>query len=194
MNTPAHVILNLLCLGRQDQQRVLLPIIGGSLLPDIPMFIFYFVEKVILQTPEMTIWNEAYHKIFWQNFIDVFNSIPLILLGLAICYGFKFKVGLLFFASMLLHIFCDLPFHHDDAHRHFLPFTDWRFISPVSYWDPKHYGVIVTILECLLLIFSCIFLWRIYKSKTGRATIVLVGSSYLAYFVYGFYFWINLAQ
>ena len=65
------------------------------------------------------------------------------------------------FGSMLLHFACDLPLHHDDAHRHFLPLSLWRFESPVSYWDPKRFGWITAPLEMILTVGGCVYLsWR----------------------------------
>jgi hypothetical protein len=43
-------------------------------------------------------------------------------------------------AIKLLHIFGDLPLHHDGVHRHFLPLLEWRFVSPASCWNPAHHG------------------------------------------------------
>lgn len=41
-----------------------------------------------------------------------------------------------------LHTLIDIPIHHNDGPLLLFPF-DWecRFNSPVSYWDPMHYGV-----------------------------------------------------
>ena len=50
-------------------------------------------------------------------------------------------------AAALLHLTFDLPFHHDDAHPHFWPFSDWRFTSPLSYWDPAHDGGVIALAE-----------------------------------------------
>lgn len=38
--------------------------------------------------------------------------------------------------SLLLHACADFPLHHDDAHRQFYSFSDFRFASPISYWGP----------------------------------------------------------
>ncbi len=189
MNTPAHVMINLLCLGRQDEARVLTPVILGALLPDVPMFIFYFVEKVIRSTSERVIWSQAYHQSGWQNFIDLFHSLPLMGLGISLSYWGSSKIGVLFFASMVLHVAGDLPLHHDDGHRHFFPLSNWRFSSPLSYWDPRHYGHIVGVLEILAVIVSCIVLLRLYESWLGKITIAVIGFVYVAYFVYVFTVW-----
>lgn len=189
MNTPAHVVLNLLCVGRQDATSVIVPVAIGAILPDAPMFVMYFVAKVIWQQSERVIWTQTYNQAGWQNFIDVFNSVPLIVLGLGICWWTHSKLGILLFASMLIHIVGDFPLHHDDAHRHFFPLSNWRFYSPVSYWDPRHHGRLVTSLEQLAVVLSCGVLFQVYESMAGKASIGLVGLSYVAYFVYAFIVW-----
>ncbi|MEM9451791.1 MAG: hypothetical protein AAGA75_25135 [Cyanobacteria bacterium P01_E01_bin.6] len=182
-------MVNLFFMGRQQGLAIQLAIVTGAILPDIPIFVFYFVEKILRKTPERIIWSQVYFQENWQNFIDVFNSLPLMVLGLAISIWGKSTVVIALFISMMLHIAGDLPLHHDDAHRHFLPFSNWRFISPVSYWDPRHYGNIVVPLEILAVIVSCVVLFLSYDSLSARALIGTIGSSYLIYFIYVFTVW-----
>ena len=132
MNTPAHVAINLLCLGRRDIPNILPPVVIGAVLPDAPMFLFYFVEKVIRGTPESGIWSSAYYQPHWQNFIDLFNSLPLVLIGLVITLVVRSQWGVLLHTSMVLHIGGICRSNHNDGHRHFFPFSNWRFVSPVS--------------------------------------------------------------
>ena len=40
------------------------------------------------------------------------------------------------FSAALVHLTLDFPLHNDDARAHFWPLTNWKFTSPVSYWDP----------------------------------------------------------
>ena len=80
---------------------------------------------------------------------------------------------------MFLHLLCDLAVHNDDAHRHFLPFTNWRFISPISYWDPKHYGIIFSALEFLFTVLSSLYLGIKSHSKPMRIIAVFTLLSYL---------------
>lgn len=189
MNTPAHIIINTVCLARQDTANVLIPVVVGAILPDAPMFVFYFVEKVIKKTPERYIWEKKYYQTGWQNFIDIFNSLPFILISLTTAIWFNYQIGILFSLSMLLHILGDLPLHNNDAHRHFFPLSNWRFFSPISYWDPKYYGHIVTKVEILVTIISCLFLFVSSNSLMGKFSLGFVGFSYLAYFLYVFTVW-----
>lgn len=189
MNTPAHIVFNLLCLGRHRSTNLVTSIIMGGVLPDAPMFVFYFVEKVIRGSSEPYIWGQAYYQIHWQNFIDIFNSLPIMAFGFLFAFWASSQVGMLLFASMALHALGDLPLHHDDGHRHFFPFSNWRFESPVSYWDPDHYGGVVTRLEILAVLISCVVLFRHYRSLKGRIALGIMGALYGAYFVYVFTVW-----
>ena len=112
------------------------PVLAGAVAPDLPMFLFYAVEKLLLTTPERLIWSTRYFDAGWQDFFDVFNSLPLIGLALIVAVALRRRGLQLFFASMALHALCDLLLHHEDAHRHLFPFLDWRFASPISYWTP----------------------------------------------------------
>ena len=86
----------------------------------------------------------------------------------------------LFFASALIHLFCDLPVHHDDAHRHFLPLTDWRLASPLSYWDPNHYGHIFLWFELAFTIGSCLFVAKTSSSLSMRVVTISTLLFYVA--------------
>ena len=90
----------------------------------------------------------------------------------------------IFFASMALHCLMDLPLHHDDAHRHFLPLSTWRFRSPISYWDPRHFGSLVAGAELLGVLAGSIVLARPPNPRSVRVTAVAVLASYAVYGVY----------
>ena len=189
MNTPAHIVANLLVLTPKDKPKFQLVTVVGAILPDLPMFIFYFFEKVVWNTPEYLIWTQRYYQEGWQNFIDTFNSVPLMILGLVIAWWVKSKMGLFFFGSMMLHVLGDFPLHHDDAHRHFFPFSDWRFESPLSYWDPHYYGNFVAPLEMLMVIIGSIFLFRYSRSSFTKFLVGGGGFSYMVYLSYAIWVW-----
>ncbi len=150
MNTPAHAVLNLLVVGRGGQPWK--PILLGAVLPDLPMLAMYLVERVVLGTPELVIWQDRYYDPAWQFFIDVFNSMPMIAMALVIAYARRWSFLQVMLWSMALHVGIDFLTHVDDAHRHFLPFSDWRFESAVSYWDPDHHGRVFATLEFLFVV------------------------------------------
>lgn len=152
MNTPGHYILNLALLGNAIAFKNNVAIAIGAILPDIPIFVFYFVTKFIYKMPEGKIWSEAYYEPFWQNIIALLHSIPLAFIGAIAFYFLDWKPGVVLCISMVCHSLLDLPVHHDDAHRHFYPWSDYRFISPFSYWDARHYGKYVAFIEMALVL------------------------------------------
>ena len=175
MNTPAHLILSAVVLGRDRHRVHWLAIIAGALLPDLPMFGFYLYERLYAGQPEQLIWSVLYFDPAWQNFFDLFNSLPLVAVGLALAIYQKSGPARAFFLSMALHIAADLPVHREDAHAHFFPLTNWHFNSPLSYWDPAHFGMIVGGLEFMGVVVGSVLLirtgapWR----RVGYGTLVL---------------------
>ncbi len=189
MNTPAHVIFSLALLGRGNAAKYAVAIAVGAVLPDLLMFVFYVYEK-LKGVPETVIWSEHYFLPFWQGVFDTVNSLPLIGLGLVVAVYIKRPAWILLFASMIIHCLLDFPVHHDDGHRHFFPFSDFRFNSPISYWNPKYYGNIVGLIELILFIGGSIFLWcyenrfvtSVRSLTTLRMVILLTASVYLVFF------------
>jgi len=190
VNTPAHGVFNLLLLGRRAGAPTQLALLAGALVCDIPMFAFYFVEKVVRNVPEQTIWTESYYGTGWQAVFDTFNSLPLIAAGSLVSWWVGAKKAVLFFASMALHVACDLPLHVEDSHRHFFPLSDWRFQSPVSYWDPSHYGNYFAPMEALMVLIGVVLLFRSSGHGTGRWLAAGLGSAYALYLAYVFIVWV----
>lgn len=174
MNTPTHVVLNALVLGHGRWRPQWLAITGGALVPDLPMVVFYLVERVALGTPERAIWSTRYFDPGWQMFIDVFNSLPLIGLGAFMAWRVRASAWCVFFASMAVHCAVDFLVHREDAHAHFFPVSSWRFVSPVSYWDPRHYGSFVGVVELLLVFGGVVVLMTYYSHRSWRVIAGLV--------------------
>jgi len=78
-------------------------------------------------------------------------------------------------SAVLLHLVLDFGFHHDDGRAHFWPITNWIFESPVSYWDPRHYGTLVGGLEVFVALLCCVVLWRRFTGRWMRGVIVALG-------------------
>ena len=188
MNTPAHALINLALLGRVTPPAAVIAVLLGGLLPDLPMLLFYAAER-LQGTPEAVIWSERYFAPEWQAFFDAPNSLVLITAGAAICAWRRWEIGLLLFASMALHGVADLALHHDDGHRHFWPVSDWRFVSPVSYWDPKHFGRWVMPVELLAAIGALIWAWRRYPQRRNRVALAALGAIHGGYLVFAAVVW-----
>lgn len=154
MNTPAHIAASLLVWRNEPTWLGMAAVTFGATLPDLPMFGFYVYQKIVGST-EIEIWSQLYFEERWQLFFDVFNSIPLAILCMVVFAARRRPFLGLIAVSALLHMLCDLPVHHDDAHRHFVPLSNWRFQSPLSYWDPKHHGIYFAVFEfCFALAVS----------------------------------------
>lgn len=156
MNTPAHVAASLLVWRNRPGWWSAAAVTVGAVLPDLPMFGFYAYQKMV-GSSERQIWNKLYFSDDWQLLFDVFNSIPIAVALIVAFHLLGFRLGVLLAASALLHMICDLPVHNDDAHRHFLPFTNWRFESPLSYWDPRHFGAVFVWIELGFAILSSLY-------------------------------------
>lgn len=190
MNTPSHLILNLCALGRRDAADTVVPIAVGAVLPDAAMFVFYAVEKLWLGASEQVIWTTRYFAPAWQDFFDLFNSVPIIAAGFGISFLARNRPNMLLFASMGLHVLLDLPLHHDDGHRHFHPISDWRFASPVSYWDPNHYGYITAPLEFAVALAGGVVLGRRHPSRRARIALGALAALYGAFIAFALVTWV----
>jgi len=179
MNTPAHALINLATLGRKDRSETAAPIVAGAVLPDVPIFLFYGYEKWIERAPEREIWSSLYFAPEWQAVFDLVHSLPLTLAGCAVAARLGARRWAALFLSMALHAAVDFCVHADDAHRHFYPFSDWRFHSPFSYWDPRHHGVLGAGIEAALVVLSSIVLFRRSPHGVGRAVVAGLASIYV---------------
>ena len=160
MNTPAHLVVSAVLLGRGRGSPLWFPITLGAVLPDLPMFVFYFYERILAGRTEALIWSERYFDSSWQAFFDAFNSLPFIAVGLAIAHWRGAQKTIALLLSMALHVAGDFFVHREDGHGHFFPLTDWHFMSPVSYWDPAHHGLLFGSFEALGVTVGSVLLIR----------------------------------
>lgn len=176
MNTPAHLVVNLALLAGGARRPHARWVASGALLPDLPIFGFFLWERFVRLTPGGVIWDERYFEPAWQGFFDLLHSIPLAAAGVLLALAWKRPGPALLFASMVLHGLLDLPLHREDGHRHFLPLSDWRFMSPVSYWDPVHRGALGAGLETLALAGAGLVLWRRHPRPWVRLPLALLAA------------------
>lgn len=183
MKTPSHWILNLVFLGQAVSPAAKIAITLGAILPDLPIFVFYAISKYIHRLPESTIWNQAYYAPFWQNTVALFHSLPLAGLGLAVCAACQWQPGVMLCLSLMAHSLLDLPVHHDDAHRHFFPLSDYRWMSPISYWDRAHYGSIVALVELLLVLAATPLVLSLLDGWVTKGTVLAVDLIYIVGYI-----------
>lgn len=192
MMSQTHLLICAAALTRRNKPAQNVAVLVGAVIPDISIFIMMIYARVnevqnLWRAPNGLYWIEP-----WQTFSAIQNSFPLyiVLSGLAIFvmkYGRKLNwsatatgvlyamssVVLFFALSAMIHLICDIPVHADDAHVHFWPFTAWRFHSPISYWDGRHYGDIVRYFEISLGVGSAIILWRRFPQWWARSLAVV---------------------
>ena len=185
MQTPGHALINLALLGCVVGHPG--AVVAGALVPDVPIVILYLVER-LRGTPEETIWSVCYQRPHWLALIHGVHSIPLAAVGVAAAWLGGAPALVAFFASVLLHALGDFPVHAIDAHRHFLPFSQYRFQSPFSYWDVRFHGKKVALIEALLVLVSSIVIFR--RGVRPIATVLLV----VINLGYAFSYWRNFLR
>ncbi|AKH99415.1 Zinc dependent phospholipase C [Hoeflea sp. IMCC20628] len=194
MNTQTHLLLATALLARPGRENRVgnAAVIAGALLPDAVIFVMFGWSKLI-GAPESEVWSSWYFNPPWLTAIDWMNSLPLfsglLLLGLLLPRGPLVLAGLssvltLFALAAITHLLGDLPFHVNDGHAHFVPFSQWRFVSPISYWDPRYYGNIVSVIELLLGLTLIVILWRRFQAKIIRAILALAVLTYAVPYVW----------
>lgn len=162
--------------------------LAGGFLPDAFLFAVWGVSK-LEGVPEGDLWT----RVYWSDGVQlgqaISNSFPLFALVLAGALLLGSRAGAVFAGAALIHLVCDFLLHAKDAHQHFWPFSAWRFESPISYWDPAHFGAIVAMIEASLALALIVVLFRRFQHGWIRAVLILSGLTYLAvpaYFIFSF--------
>ncbi len=171
-------MINLAALTSSLDHHLALPVLAGAMLPDLPIGLLYLDGRLRQKLPPARIWSEVYSQKGWLRLIHGMHSVPLALLGWGLAGWLKSPAVAAFFVSMLLHAAADLPVHGKDAHRHFLPFSSYRFISPLSYWDVEHHAKWVGALELGLVIASA---WLVAGWATALWARCLLGAVSMGY-------------
>ena len=175
MNTPAHLIIGAAAFARPDAFRINIAALAGAVMPDLSLYFMVFWSRFVRGVGFDEIFGELYFSPFWQSVFAIDNSIPLWFGAFVAGIMLRSHVFIAFAGAGLIHLLLDFPLHHDDGRVHFWPFSDWIFESPVSYWDPGHYGAIVGPLEGVLCLGLLVVLWRRFAGGPAKALILLAG-------------------
>lgn len=159
--------------GRADVRWTTTAAVAGGVVPDLSLYLLAGVSLFVMGIPPETVFGQLYFSPLWQAIFAVDNSIPLWALILGLAVVLRSAPAAAFGASGLLHVVIDFLVHHDDARRHLWPLSDYVFVSPVSYWDPAHHGLIVAPLEVAICFGLSVWLWRRFPGRLPRALIAL---------------------
>ncbi|SDF42317.1 hypothetical protein SAMN05216241_10148 [Limimonas halophila] len=189
MNTPTHLLVGLAVAGRVRDDGRNLGALAGAFAPDAALFVLFGWAKLVQGVPDGVIFDELYWTPGWQIPLAVSNSVvvwgALGLLALWLRRGWLIA----FVLAGLVHLGCDFALHHGDAYPHLWPLSDWRFQSPVSYWNPAHHGEIVQPLELALAFGLAVWLARRHQQpwlRTGLAMAVVAFGAGLGYWAWVF--------
>ncbi len=191
MMTTTHILIGAALSSRPrfKPYQIVLAWLGGFA-PDLSIFIMVGYSRFV-EIGEAGLWrypDGLYWQQPWQFFSAVSNSFPMWITICLLAYFAFAKIAslrtlglgvLIFSTAALAHISVDFFTHARDAHVQFWPFSDWRFNSPISYYDPEFYGKIVATLEIFLGLGLISYLFLQFKNWPVRMVAVLCGIPYL---------------
>lgn len=176
MNTPAHLIFGLTAFGNPKARAITAAALAGAIIPDLSLYLLAGWHLFVLNTDPNVVFDQLYFSEGWQAVFRVDNSFIIWGVALGLALMAKRPAIAVLCTAALLHLALDFPVHNDDARAHFWPLTNWKFISPVSYWDGRYYGHIVGRIEAAAVVICGIVLWRRFASWIIRGLVLaLVG-------------------
>ncbi|MEL6920883.1 MAG: hypothetical protein AAFO77_07625 [Pseudomonadota bacterium] len=211
MMTQTHFLVGaaLFCSPKRPARQNAAVLIG-AFVPDAAIYALFIWSK-LAGIPEQRLWDVIYFSEPMLTFTAIGNSVPLYavvaILGIAevrsasaelaggpngqIPLGLSrfidpdyTNVLVLFGLGALAHVGLDFPVHAGDAHPHFWPVTDWRFFSPISYWDSAHFGDWFAPVEALLGIALAVLVFRRFTALWVRIMTAALIIAYIAVPVY----------
>ncbi len=150
----------------------------GALLPDIPVYVFFLVCGVLLGYGHEQLWDDMYFNSGWSVAFTLSHSLLLWPLLYLVAKYKRWFVAEWVAISAVFHSVVDFCVHTADAYAHFWPLTDWRFVSPISYWDRASYGQYVGCFDALLIL--CLLIWLAARYRKSRIRFGIYGLLVLA--------------
>ena len=185
--TQSHLLIGAASFTRKGRPWHNTAVVVGALIPDAALYGLFVWSRLSGVSME-EIFRERYWSPAWQAAMSPGNSAPLFLLVLLLGYLLWRSehrlsdlgiVVMAFAGAALAHIALDFPLHVDDGHTHLWPFTNWKYESPVSYWDPNHFGNWVRPVEFAIGIACLVILIRRFPAKWVRAGLLVALASYI---------------
>jgi membrane-bound metal-dependent hydrolase YbcI (DUF457 family) len=119
----------------------------GAVLPDLPAYVataYYWNRRSSMPRKELL--DAIYITGPFGRTGVLLHSVVLVGLLLGLYWLLKLwkwdrgKILLWFLVGWAGHTLVDFLTHSDDARPLFWPISEWRWESPISYYDPLHYG------------------------------------------------------
>jgi len=188
MMTPSHFLMTA-ALHKGYKRRLSIHrggVLLGSVAPDIPLFLLTLGASVsawlrgvrdLGDVHGLMFEDRFFHDPLWIVSHNFLHAPLLLAAGLAIFWRDRNRIGswrhgaFWFLLAATLHTGIDVLTHHSDGPLLFFPF-DWnyRFPSPVSYWEAAYFGRQFFVLELLLDITLTVYLFRgRLAGRPGRA-------------------------
>lgn len=179
MMTQTHILIGASLFAKPGARWAAPAALAGATAPDLDVVVMWITERMG-GASSCVIFRDRFWESPWTEVQAISNSAPL--WALIALIGFLIRgrgIALLAFGlSGLLHVCGDFLLHADDARAHLQPFTAWRFHSPVSYWDPKHFGRTVVVVEAAAGAAMIALLWRRFAGRRARIALGTAGALY----------------
>ncbi len=186
MQTQTHALIGAYFFGKRDPTLMTAGAVAG-MAPDLPMFAIV-ATLLAMGRRGQEIFGHDYFQPWWQHINGLAHSLILWPLALVVALVARRArpttrwpaILLAAAAGGLAHACIDFLCHREDAHMQLWPISSWKFVSPISYYDPAHFGGAIMVLEAGLGLFMAWRLFRIAQRRWSRGLIVLVTLPYLA--------------
>jgi len=155
MRTFSHAIITA-AIGSQKKVKLggLVAFVIGSVLPDLPLGVL--IVLAVMNSPNMDTAMVYMDQRYFESALWIaLHNIPhsFVVMGVLslLVYAFRQKRWgrwlLWYAAGASLHIALDILTHVMDGPLFLYPLSNFRFQSPVSYWDANYYGSVFTVFE-----------------------------------------------
>lgn len=188
MFTQTHLLVGAAVFARPGDRTLALAGLMGALVPDADVWAMFIIER-LRGASGCEVFHYRYWEQPWTTLQILLNSIPVYFALLALSLGGLLVpdvlprkvvlIVLVFVSSALLHVGADFLLHHEDARAQWMPFTDWIFRSPVSYWDPRHYGQVFMTFEIGLGLTLAALVGLRFRTKRVWAAVTILSLGYL---------------
>ena len=185
MQTPSHLLITAV-LAHKGRNPTHIPVhipalLIGSVLPDVPFVVLTILYEIYYRwfapfPGNATIMEYLHFELFYTDPIwlighNFFHSLVINSLLIGLGYwgfrrGWRWALSLFWFGvGTLFHTLIDIFTHNSDGPLLFFPLNwQYRFASPISYWEVAYYGRVFMLfeytLDFLILAYFAWLWWR----------------------------------